>query len=199
MQRFLAFLLMFALMIFTAGVHHAHAMVAEHTKPAFRLDRFPVPSANVEFQDTWGARRSGGRRHRGTDILGERGTPIVAIADGIVTFMGIQRLSGYTVKVDHGDGWSSAYLHLNNDEPDADNGDGGAETAFAPWLVEGAHVRAGDVIGYLGDSGNAERTTPHLHFELKFDDEKINPFPYLEDAWRRSGLGVSTSSWRFAV
>lgn len=186
MQRFLTLSLVVALLALVAVTPGARARVAERAEPVFTLDRFPVGSTNIDFQDTWGARRPGGRRHRGTDIIGERGTPIVAVADGVVAFIGMQRLSGYTIKLDHGNGWSSAYLHLNNDEPGTDNGEGGEETAFAPWLSDGVPVHAGEVIGYLGDSGNAERTTPHLHFELKHDGEKVNPFPYVEAAWGRS-------------
>ena len=130
--------------------------------------------------------RSGGRRHRGTDILSPRGTPIVAVADGTVAFMGEQRLSGYVVKIEHAGGWSTTYMHLNNDEPGTDNGEGGPLSAFAAGLHEGARVEAGQLIGWVGDSGNAERTTPHTHFELKHHGEKLNPYPYLEAAWLRS-------------
>jgi murein DD-endopeptidase MepM/ murein hydrolase activator NlpD len=199
MQRFLRFSLALSLSVLTVGIGTTSAAADAPARPAFSLERFPVPSASVEFTDTWGARRSGGRRHRGIDILGDRGTPIVAIADGVVTFVGIQRLSGYTIKIDHGDGWSTAYLHLDNDDPGTDNGEGGERTAFAPWIYEGVHVLAGEVIGHLGDSGNAERTTPHLHFEIKHDGEKINPYPYLEEAWLRGDWRISTSHVRLAI
>lgn len=199
MQRFLTLSLVFALAVAAFGLNGGRAAAEVVQKPGFKVSHFPVPSASVEFTDTWGARRSGGRRHRGTDILGERGTPIVAIADGVVSFMGKQRLSGYTVKIDHGDGWSTAYLHLNNDDPGTDNGEGGERTAFAPWIHEGVRVTAGEVIGYLGDSGNAERTTPHLHFEIKHDGEKLNPYPYLEEAWLRGEWRISASCLRLAI
>lgn len=199
MQRFLTLSLVFSLAFFAVGIRGTPAVAGASASPAFSLDRFPVPSTSVEFTDTWGARRSGGRRHRGTDILGDRGTPIVAIADGVVTFVGTQRLSGYTIKIDHGDGWSTAYLHLNNDDPGTDNGEGGERTAFAPWIYEGVRVKAGELIGYLGDSGNAEHTTPHLHFEIKHDGEKVNPYPYLEEAWLRGEWRISASPVRRAI
>jgi murein DD-endopeptidase MepM/ murein hydrolase activator NlpD len=199
MQRFLSLSLVFVLATIAIGLRGLPPADADAAAPAFRLDEFPVASPNAVFQDTWGVRRSGGRRHRGTDIIGDRGTPILATADGVVTFVGRQHLSGYTVKIDHGDGWSTAYLHLNNDDPGTDDGKGGETTAFAPWIHVGARVEAGQVIGYLGDSGNAERTTPHLHFEIKHDGEKLNPFPYLEEAWRRSGLSAVLSCVRLAI
>ncbi len=66
-----------------------------------------------------------------------------------------------------------------------DDGEGGTWTAFYPTLMEGDAVRAGQVIGYVGDSGNAEGTRPHTHFELKHDGKKRNPYPYLMDVLKR--------------
>jgi len=142
----------------------------------------------VDFRDSWGDRRPGGRRHEGTDILSRRGTEVVAIADGVVTKMALSDSSGYYIRIDHGEGWVSSYLHLNNDVVGTDNGEGGPWTAFFATLMEGQEVSAGDVIGYVGDSGNAEHTTPHLHFEIKQGDQKENPFPFLDDVWDRSRL-----------
>jgi len=149
---------------------------------------FPVESATVSFRDSWGDRRPGGRRHQGIDIMSPRGTAVVAVADGVVTTMTFSVSSGFYIQIDHGDGWVSSYLHLNNDIVGTDNGEGGTWTAFFATLMEGQRVSAGDVIGYVGDSGNAEHTTPHLHFEIKQMDEKENPFPYLEAAWKRNRL-----------
>ena len=151
------------------------------------VEVFPHTQGPIDFTDTWGARQSGGRRHRGTDILSPRGTPIVAVADGIVIHMDFGRLAGYHLKIQHADGWVSSYLHLNNDTPGTDDGDGGQAGAFAPGLSVGDRVEAGQLIGLVGDSGNAERTTPHTHFELIHHGEKVNPYPYLAAAWRLSG------------
>ena len=192
MQRFLFFAAILMIALTSVDILDAAPADAESgSKAEFALEVFPHRSGAVEFRDTWGERRSGGRRHRGTDILSPRGTPIVAVADGIVTFIGRQRLSGYTIKIDHANGWSSAYLHLNNDEPGTDNGQGGELAAFAPGLYEGAFVEAGQLIGWVGDSGNAEHTTPHTHFELKHNGEKLNPYPYLKAAWSRSTRDAS--------
>jgi murein DD-endopeptidase MepM/ murein hydrolase activator NlpD len=152
------------------------------TPPEFSVEIFPHDTAAIRFTDSWGNRRSGGRRHKGTDIISPRGTEILAVADGIVTELGESRMSGYFIRIDHGDDWTTSYLHLNNDTHGTDDGDGGTWTAFYPTLKPGDRVVAGQVIGYVGDSGNAEDTVPHTHFEIKHDGEKTNPYPYLRDA-----------------
>lgn len=152
----------------------------------FTFAVFPHDSTAVHFWDSWGARRSGGRRHQGTDIMSPRGTPIVAVADGVVTAFGTARLSGYYIRLDHGGGWATSYMHLNNDTLGTDDGEGGLWTAVHPLLTVGSEVVAGQVIGYVGDSGNAEGTQPHTHFEVKYDGRKLNPYPYLRDVWDRS-------------
>lgn len=151
----------------------------------FVIKAFPHETAIVRFADTWGAPRSGGRRHEGTDIMSPKGTWVVAVDDGIVERLEWNRLSGWNIMIRHADGWMSHYLHLNNDTPGTDDGEGGPETAFAEGLEVGNLVEAGDVIGFVGDSGNAEDSGSHTHFELHIDGEKVNPYPYLEKAMDR--------------
>jgi murein DD-endopeptidase MepM/ murein hydrolase activator NlpD len=151
----------------------------------FTVEVFPHNTAAIRFSDSWGNRRSGGRRHEGTDIISPRGTEILAVADGVIAEMGANRTSGYFIRVEHADEWMTSYLHLNNDTHGTDDGDGGMWTAFYPTLEEGDEVVAGQVIGYVGDSGNAEGTIPHTHFEIKHDGEKRNPYPYLRYALER--------------
>lgn len=151
----------------------------------FVIKAFPHETAIVQFSDTWGARRSGGRSHTGTDIMSPKGTWVVAVDDGIVERLGWNRLSGWNIMIRHADGWTSHYLHLNNDTTGTDDGEGGEEAAFMEDLEVGSFVKAGEVIGFVGDSGNAEHTGSHTHFELHVDGKKINPYPYLAEAMDR--------------
>ena len=121
---------------------------------------FPVNGPNW-YTDTWGAARSGGRTHEGTDIVAAKMTPVVAAASGTVGWV-----SGNCCAMElvHDDGYRSRYIHLNNDSPGTDDGHG---WGFAPGIESGVRVEAGQLIGYVGDSGNAEETVSHLHFELR--------------------------------
>ena len=151
----------------------------------FVIKVFPLETSMVEFADTWGAGRSGGRRHAGTDIMSPKGSWIVAVDDGIVERLEWNRLSGWNIMIRHAGAWTSHYLHLNNDTTGTDDGEGGPEAAFAEGIEVGSFVKAGEVIGFVGDSGNAEHTGSHTHFELHVDGRKVNPYPYLAAALER--------------
>jgi hypothetical protein len=138
--------------------------------------RFPLAGPR-SFTDTFGAPRDGGRLHRGVDIFAEKLTPVVAVADGTVRNVSTGERAGRYIVLEHTDGWSSYYLHLNNDSPGTDDG---LQDERVPGIVVGARVAAGDPLDYVGDSGNAEETPSHLHFELHNPDgEAINPYPHL--------------------
>lgn len=114
----------------------------------------------------FGAPRDGGSRlHQGNDITAPTLQPVVAVADGTVTKIGADEgISGRRIHIRHDDDWTTLYIHLNNDTAGTDDGNG---IGVRPDLAEGDRVSAGEVIGWNGDSGNAEGTVPHLHFELR--------------------------------
>ena len=147
---------------------------------------FPV-CGQVVWSDTFGHPRGATRRHAGQDIMAPKMRPVVAAFDGVVT---LRRPNGpgghYWLTLTGDNGWTATYLHLNNDTPGTDDGLGTDEHAFAAGLTSGSRVRAGQHLGFVGDSGNAEGTAPHLHFELAPTATRIpiNPGPSLEAALR---------------
>ena len=113
-----------------------HAIVPDASTD-FVVKAFPHETTTVVFSDSWGARRSGGRSHAGTDIMSPKGTWIVAVEDGIVERLDWNQMSGWNIMVRHADGWTSHYLHLNNDTTGTDDGEGGPDAAFAEGLEVG--------------------------------------------------------------
>lgn len=146
---------------------------------------FPI-AGKSNWSDTFLASRSGGRRHRGQDIFGKKLTPLVACFDGKVIVETNQGNAGNVVTIIGDNGYTAQYYHLNNDTPGTDDGKGTELYAFAPGLKTGDRVLSGQLVGWLGDSGNAESTAPHLHFELWHQDTKAcyNARPSLYDAVR---------------
>ncbi len=133
---------------------------------------FPF-EGRVTWTDTFGAARSGGRTHAGNDLMAPKMTPILAVADGTADWLNLtgklssyNNLPYYNILLRGDDGNDYFYIHLNNDTPGTDDGQGGVQYAYAPGLTNGTHVKTGDVIGYVGDSGNAEDCDSHLHFEI---------------------------------
>ncbi|MGB9378267.1 MAG: M23 family metallopeptidase [Mycobacteriales bacterium] len=132
---------------------------------------FPVVGT-TSYSDTFLACRGTGctRRHLGQDLMGAKLSPLVAVFSGTVSY--IQRETtpgdGNIVSVTSYDGlWTVNYLHVNNDNPGTDDGKGTGSYAFLPGLQRGSLVARGQLLGWRGDSGNAESTAPHLHFELR--------------------------------
>jgi hypothetical protein len=131
---------------------------------------FPILGGGYSFSDEFGAPRDG-HRHLGEDLFAPRLTPLVAAFDGAVHLWSrAYRADGIaphnTITLVGDNGYTAKYLHVNNDSPGTNDGKGTAEYAFAPGLISGQHVRAGQFLGWVGNSGNAETTPPHTHFEL---------------------------------
>lgn len=121
----------------------------------------PVAGA-VSFTDSWGAPRSGGRSHKGVDMIAARGVPIVAIYSGTVYRLSNSALGGKSVYFNSDAGDRYYYAHLDD---------------FAD-ISPGQHVSEGDVLGYNGSTGNAPDYLPHLHFEYHpGGGAAVNPYP----------------------
>ena len=126
--------------------------------------------------DSFGDPRPGDRRHQGVDIMAPKLTPVIAAAAGTVAYLRTGR-NCCSLTLRHDGGWTTRYLHLNNDTEGTDDGQG---RGVMPGLEVGTMVRAGEVIGWVGDSGNAESTAPHLHFELRDPERQaVDPYPSL--------------------
>ncbi len=146
---------------------------------------FPVLGGVKAYGDTHGAPRSGGRSHQGQDLMGPKTTRLVAANDGTVTALRHDStgLSGNSLTITDSAGWKYVYIHLNNDRPGTDDGANIFDQAFAAGLRRGSVVEAGDLVGYMGDSGNAEDAGSHLHFELhRPDGTVVNAYPSLKAA-----------------
>jgi len=165
-------------------------------KPTYEM-YFPVVG-QVHYSNDYGDPR-GNRTHQGIDIMSDegKGIPVVAVASGEVGWMDDEQGGDCcAMALNHDDGWVSWYIHLNNDTPGTDDGQG---WGFAPGIEPGVHVEAGQVIGYVGDSGNAESAPPHLHFELHEPDgsssgSPINPYPHLQAAKQAPTCGGSPAT-----
>src|SRR5258706_3288543 len=130
--------------------------------------RFPVDGPG-QYSSDFGAPRAGGRTHQGNDLMGAKLMHEVAAADGVITTVhndGDGGISGNMLILTAVDGWSYYYIHINNDTPGTDDAANPAEWRYAPGIRVGSRVLAGQFIAYMGDSGDAESTAPHLHFEV---------------------------------
>ncbi len=170
--------------LFLAGIASLCLCIATPADAADIRDIvFPV-LGQARYSNDFGAPRSGGRTHEGVDIISSKLQPLVAAVDGFVRYVAYpEPYYGYAVFLEDSDGYEYWYLHMNNDTPGTDDGLGGGMTAFAPDIVRGNPVAKGQLIGWMGDSGNAESTVPHLHFEIHRPDRVvINPYLSLQNA-----------------
>lgn len=173
---------------------------AAAASPVVKPIAFPV-DGKVTYTDTYGAPRSDGRTHEGQDLMGPKMTRLVAAVSGEVFRIKFDNLSagGNSVVIKADDGWTYHYLHVNNDTPGTDDGKATRAQAFPSNIVLGARVAKGQLVGFMGDSGNAEGTAPHLHFEIRepaapgaYTGAAINPYPSLQAAEQAT---ISPSRW----
>jgi murein DD-endopeptidase MepM/ murein hydrolase activator NlpD len=138
-----------------------------------RALQFPVAGVPRVLTDSFDDPRSGARLHHAVDIMAPRGSPVRAVDEGTIVKLASGRAGGTTVyQYDPAERYCYYYAHLQG---------------YAPGLREGQKVARGDVIGYVGTTGNAPARAPHLHFAIfRLDDRKewwngmpVNPYPLL--------------------
>ena len=128
------------------------------------VDSIVCPMPGSAYGDTWGAPRSGGRRHEGVDMIAPRGLPIYAVVSGVVTFKA-NRLGGNAASLVGDDGNRYYYGHMDS------------------YVGGSRRVLQGEMIAYNGDTGNAKFSTPHLHFEVHPGGGRaVNPYPTVRAA-----------------
>ena len=144
---------------------------------------FPVAGA-VTYEDDFGQPR-GALTHQGNDLLGVKKTPVIAVESGTVKFWTTSASAGCMLYLYGDSGTMYEYIHLNNDVTMKNDNRGKcvAGTAYAKGLKDGARVTAGQQVGYLGDSGDANGIHPHLHFEVHpKGGAATDPYQYLQAA-----------------
>src|SRR6266850_2448251 len=176
----LAVLVIFAFLILgsVTGISAAAGKIADkfilyvhvarlYTKEPDAKIAMPVEDVSkTQIADTWHAPRGNDRLHEGQDIFAPRGTPVLSATEGYIVNIGENNLGGQTVSVIGAGGRSYYYAHLDS---------------YAPHIAEGDYVTKQTVLGYVGTTGNASGTPPHLHFGVYTPAGAINPLPLLVD------------------
>lgn len=125
----------------------------------------PMDPAVTHFIDSWGHPRSGGRSHRGTDIMGPMGAPVFAFTSGVIERMHSSARGGISLYLRADDGSTYFYTHLQG---------------YAPGLSADQRVEAGELVAFNGNTGNARGGAPHIHFERHpGGGSAVNPYPSL--------------------
>ena len=171
-----AFVAAIALSMIAEQLILGHSDAPTSPSPAIRLSQpltnallIPVEGvARESLRDSFAAKRKG-HIHAAIDILAPRGTPVHSATDGTVTKLRVSGLGGLTVYIRDDAGVEYYYAHLDH---------------YDPFLHEGMRVRRGDVIAYVGTTGNAPPQTPHLHFAIEQSGSAVDPYPLLMGAKR---------------
>jgi murein DD-endopeptidase MepM/ murein hydrolase activator NlpD len=142
---------------------------------------FPV-GGRTRIAGPFGSFRAQTGSHQGNDLFADFGTPVVAVADGTVENVGSLKISGNRLWLYADSGDQFFYAHLSS---------------FAPDAVNGRHVEAGTVLGYTGNTGDAEPTPPHLHFEIHPEGgDAVDPNPFLVAWQKRAGAALTDTAER---
>ena len=156
-----------------------------YTQPPDSKLSMPLEDVSKKaIADTWQAPRGVGRRHEGQDIFARRGTPILSATAGYILKIGENSLGGQTVSVISKGGRIYYYAHLDS---------------YAKGIEIGDPVTTRTVLGYVGTTGNAQGTPPHLHFGVYTSTGAINPLPLLIDRTAPTVKKPSTDLHRNSV
>jgi Peptidase family M23 len=182
---------------FVAAAALAASVVASSAAaPSGKVPRLIFPLVgSVAFQDDFGDARFTGT-HQGNDLMAPRRTVAVASEPGKIKFWTTSATAGCMLYLYGKSGTTYLYIHLNNDVTKGNDNRGKcvAGTAYYKGIKDGASVQAGQPIGYVGNSGDADSTDPHLHFEVHPNDgDAVDPYPYLKKA-ERLIFGTSTTT-----
>jgi murein DD-endopeptidase MepM/ murein hydrolase activator NlpD len=125
---------------------------------------FPVMGKSSKVGGYWGEYRNGNRKHKGIDIFARKGTPVVAVSDGVVTSVSNGGKGGKCVWIKSASQpWTAYYAHLDRQK-----------------VYTGQVVKKGQIIGTVGNTGNARYTPSHLHFGIYTGQGAVNPLPYVK-------------------
>lgn len=160
--------LSFFLFLLTAFLSFSFVKNPGPKTPAKAVSRslaFPVSGMRSDIEGFWGDSRDGGRRlHKGIDIYARKGTPVVAISDGVIVNRDNTHYGGKTLWLKpSGKAWTAYYAHLDKQ-----------------LVKPGQRVRKGQVIGTVGNTGNARHMPSHLHFGIEQGKGWVNPLPYVK-------------------
>ena len=147
-------------------IFYAHVARLSMEEPDRKLAMPLEDVSKRQIADTWHAPRGTDRLHEGQDIFAAKGTPILSATSGYVYNIGENPLGGQTVSVIGAGGRVYYYAHLD---------------AYARGLEIGDRVNTHTVLGYVGTTGNAQGTPPHLHFGIYTSSGAIDPLPLLTD------------------
>jgi Peptidase family M23 len=158
--------LLFVLATLTAGTLTTSAKDRTPVNPSPIALVHPVAGKKSKVGGFFGDYRNGGRSHKGIDIYAKKGTPVVAICDGVITSTANEKLGGKTIRLRaSGRSFTAYYAHLDK-----------------LHVTPGQYVTKGQTIGTVGNTGNAKRKAPHLHFGILGGGVAVNPLPYVKKA-----------------
>ena len=171
------------------------------SQPYIRQIAFPIVGPTF-FTNDWGFPRgeNGERRHEGTDLMGTALQPLRAATDGTITRVRYENdgTAGVAISVTDSEGYRYNYFHVNDDNAGTTDGAAPPALRIHPDLGVGSIVQAGQIVAYVGDSGNSVGV-PHLHFEIRTPaGDPVNPYPSLLAAQQREQCSVGIGPWSTA-